>query len=171
MSFLDKLKEYAPSIASAIFTGGATLPALAMKAVSDAMGVDEIKSAPALAEAVANATPEQLLAVKQADNQFAIRMKELGNELTATELADVQDARKNHKDSIMPAALVIFLTLMVALTVAALFYVTIPDKNSSTLYFLLGNIVTAWLSSIAYWVGTTRSSAAKTDMMAKIKTA
>ena len=170
MSLLDKLKEYAPGIASAIFTGGATLPALAMKAVSDAMGVGEIKSVPELAKAVANATPEQVLALKQADNNFAIRMKELGNELTATELADVQDARKNHKDSIMPAALVIFLTLMVTLTVTALFFVKIPTENSSTLYFLLGNIVTAWLSSIAYWVGTTRSSAQKTDLMAKIKT-
>ncbi len=38
MKWLDKLTEYAPDIAAAVLSGGATLPQLALKAVADATG-------------------------------------------------------------------------------------------------------------------------------------
>ncbi len=169
MSFLSKLKSYAPSIASAILSGGATLPAIAIKAVSDAVGLDPDSPRSVIERAVNEATADQILMLKQSDQGFSVRMKELSNDLVSTELGDVQNARLNHKDSIMPAVIVIALTVMVSLSVAGLFFFNIPPANVSTLYFLLGSIVTAWLSSIAYWVGTTRSSSVKTKLMSGIK--
>ena len=72
-SWIDKLKDYAPSIAAAVFSGGATLPQLAAKMISDATGVKV--STAAEAEKVINAaTPDQLLAIKKVDNQHAVEM-------------------------------------------------------------------------------------------------
>ena len=76
MSWLDKLKDYAPSIAAAVFSGGATLPQLAAKMISDATGVKV--STVAEAEKVINAaTPDQLLAIKKVDNQHAVEMAKI----------------------------------------------------------------------------------------------
>lgn len=168
MDWIKKLKEYAPDIATAVLTGGASLPQLALKAVSDVIGT-EVTNEAELATVVEKATPEQMLKLTQANNSFKIRMTELSNELTASELGDLQNAREHHKQSKMPAIICGFLTVMMAMVVVGLFYETVPEANSKLLYFLLGNIVTAWLSSIAYFVGTTRSSSVKTSLMSMRK--
>jgi Flp pilus assembly protein TadB len=166
VKWLNKLKEYAPSIASAVLTGGATLPALAIKAVKDATGV-EINNETELESFVESATPEQLLKVKQADNSFKIRMRELDNELVATELGDVQNARKHHAGSRMPAAICITLTVGLFAFIAALMVTTIPPENARMIDMIFGSYLTAWISSIAYHVGTSRSSSEKNAALMK----
>ena len=105
MNWLNKLKEYAPSIAGAILSGGATLPQLALKAISDATGVNVLNETD-LADMVESASPEVMLKLKQANNSFKIRMRELNNELVSAN----------------------------------------------------------WISTVSYWVGTTRSSADKNKL-------
>lgn len=160
MNWLNKLKEYAPDIAGAILTGGATLPALAMKAISDATGMD-IKNEAELGKAIEVASPDMLFKLKQANSSFTIRMKELSNDLTATELADVQSARDSHKHSYMPSIICIALTLMVSVMGWFIFDTPIPEQNKEIAYMLFGALLAKWGDSIAYWVGTTRSSAEK----------
>jgi len=160
MDWLKKLAEYAPSIAGVVLSGGATLPQLAMKAISDATGVD-ISNETDLADAVERATPEMMLKMKQADNSFKIRMRELDNELVSSELGDTQDARKQHKHSKMPAIICCVLTAGLIAFTSALMFVTVPEANTRLIDTLFGAYLTAWLSCISYWVGTTRSSADK----------
>lgn len=160
MSWLDKLKEYAPDIAMAVLSGGATLPQLALKAVADATG-QEVNDETQMAAVIENASPEVMLKVKQANNSFRIRMTELANELTATELGDVQHAREHNKHSDMPALICGFLSVSVVAFAATLFFVTIPEGNVRLIDTLFGSFLTAWLTSCAYWNGTTRSSANK----------
>jgi len=160
MKWLDKLKEYAPDIAMAILSGGATLPQLALKAVADATG-QEVKDETQMADVIGTASPEIMLKVKQANNSFKIRMAELGNELTAAELGDVQHAREHNKHSIMPALLCGFLSVSVVAFAAALFAFKIPEDNIRLIDTLFGSFLTAWLGSVTYWIGTTRSSANK----------
>lgn len=76
MDWLNKLKQYAPDIAMAVATGGATLPQLAMKAVADAVGND-IKSESDLAAFVGSADQETMLKLKQANNDYKIKELEL----------------------------------------------------------------------------------------------
>lgn len=166
MKWLDKLMDYAPDIAGAILSGGATLPQLALKAISDATGV-EVNDETQAAEAITNASPEIMLKVKQSNNSFKIRMAELGNELTATELADVQHARVTHKDSNMPAFICVSLTLAVLGFAAALMFVEIPEGNVRLIDTLFGAVLTAWLGSLAFFNGTTRSSAQKNDALTR----
>ena len=91
MEWLNKLKDYAPSIASAILTGGATLPQLAYKAISDATGVD-VKSMADAQTAVESATPQQILALKQADHAFEIEKRKMA-------YANTDSARSMHKEN------------------------------------------------------------------------
>jgi hypothetical protein len=160
MDWIKKLKKYAPDIVTAVLTGGATLPQLALKAVADATG-NEVNTQDDLQKAVESATPEMMLKITQANNQFKIRMRELDNEILSSELGDTQDARKNHKHSNMPAAICIGLSIVVTIISIALIFQAIPPDNSQMLNMLIGQIVAAWMASIAYWVGTTRSSANK----------
>jgi len=160
MKWLDKLKEYAPDIAAAVLSGGATLPHLALKAVSDAVGKN-VSTEDDLATIVSDASPEVMLKIKQAGNSFKIRMRELDIELDQAELKDVADARKNHQHSKMPAIICCSLTVLVGLGAYFLFTQTIPVNNEEITYLLFGTLLAKWGDSIAYWVGTTRSSANK----------
>jgi len=168
MDWLKKLKKFAPDIATAVLTGGASLPSLAMKAASDAFGVD-IKTEEQLGKAVEAATPEQMLRVTQANNSFKLRMQELTNEMTYAELGDVQSARKTHKDSKMPAAICITLTLAVISFAGALMILTIPEANQRMLDTLFGSVLTAWLGSLTFFTGTTRSSGKKNDALMSLR--
>ncbi len=166
MKWLDKLTEYAPDIAAAVLSGGATLPQLALKAVADATG-QEVNTEEQMATVVGAASPETMLRVKQSNNAFKIRMAELGNELTATELGEVQHAREHNKHSPMPAVICIMLTVAVVAFGAALMAVEVPEENMRLIDTLFGSFLTAWLASIYYWTGTSRSSAQKTDALTK----
>lgn len=160
MGWIDKLKDYAPDIAMAVLSGGATLPKLAMKAIGDATGVN-ITSIEQAEIAIDAANPNQLLEIQQANQSFKLRMAELSNELTVTELGDVQDARNQHKHSIVPAVLVFMLTAMVAVGMYMLFVVEMPAANRDIGNMAFGQIFMAWLGALTFWNGTTRSSANK----------
>jgi hypothetical protein len=161
MDWTKKLLEYAPDIAAAVFSGGATLPALAIKAIKDATGED-VSTESDIKRVVENITPEQELKLVSANNTFKVDMQRLTNELTYAELADTQQARESHKLSSMPAIICSALTIIITLTGYMIFTLTIPDSNMEIAYLLFGALITKWGDSIAYWVGTTRSSAQKT---------
>lgn len=95
MSWLSKLKDYAPHIASAIISGGATLPSLAMKAIADVTGqdVDTLSQAESI---ISGASPELMLEIKKADNTFKLEMKKLENELI---VAGIEDSQKEHQQT------------------------------------------------------------------------
>ena len=76
-------------------------------------------------------------------------------------LKDRQDARKQHKHSIMPAVIVVALTVMVAAMGAALFMSVIPEGNATLANILFGAVLAKWADAIAYWVGSSRGSAEK----------
>tara|TARA_R110000850_G_scaffold181957_2_gene307358 strand:+ start:14803 stop:15327 length:525 start_codon:yes stop_codon:yes gene_type:complete len=160
-NWTKKLLEYAPDIAGAILSGGTTLPSLAIKAFRDATGTD-VQTQADVQMAVEGMTPDMQLKLTSANNMFKIEMKRLGLELDSNELLDKQDAREHNKHSVMPAAICIVLTLMIAMSGYLIFAHQIPDQNTEIAYLLFGALITKWGDSIAYWVGTTRSSANKT---------
>lgn len=92
MDWLNKLKQYAPDIAMAVASGGATLPQLAMKAVADAVGSD-IKTESDLAAFIGGADQETMLKLKQANNEFKLKELEL-------QLNDLQQEHKTTQETI-----------------------------------------------------------------------
>jgi serine/threonine protein phosphatase PrpC len=131
-----------------------------MKAVADITGA-QVDTVAQMGDIVAQATPEQMERVGHANNAFRIRMRELDNELVAAELADTQNARSEHKHSSMPAVICVVLTALIAATGWLLFTHEVPPPNEQIANILFGALVAKWGDSIAYWVGTTRSSAIK----------
>ena len=82
-------------------------------------------------------------------------------EIDSLYLNDIQNARANNKHSKMPAVICLALTAGMFLFVGALLFITIPEANLRMIDMVFGSYLTAWLGSINYWVGTTRSSAEK----------
>lgn len=78
-------------------------------------------------------------------------------------LADVQHARETHRDHWMPAALTIALWLSTSLMLWGLFKYETPPANKEVVYLLVGQVIGAFSTAVAYWLGSSRGSANKQD--------
>ena len=65
--------------------------------------------------------------------------------------------------SVAKAALTVALFLMVVVVglIAALMYQPTPESNSEVIYLVTGQIIGAFATAIAYWLGSSRGSAEK----------
>lgn len=158
------LAKLAPSIGAAV---GGPLGGAAGAVISDVLGVDNTDDPAQVGAAIAGATPDQLLALKQADQQFQARMAELGfanaKDIEALNAADRKDARQREVSTgdWMPRALAITVTLGFFATLVALMYYGVPDKGGDALLVLLGALGSGWTAIIGYYYGSSAGSAAK----------
>ena len=126
--------------------------------IAAAFGVD--RSAQAVADAVAN-DPEAAVKLREVELRHAEVLAELMTQRYLGEMADTQRARTTHRDSQMPAILTVALFLMVVGLIAALMYQPTPESNSEVIYLVTGQIIGAFATAIAYWLGSSRGSAEK----------
>ena len=87
---LNLVKTVAPSIATAV---GGPLAGMATKMISEALLGKPDGTEDELLQAAKNATPEQLLALKKAEQDFAIKMRELDIDLERISNEDRNSAR------------------------------------------------------------------------------
>lgn len=132
------------------------------KMVANALGVDNTPDA--VAEAI-RSDPDAALKLKKFELENEADIRSHSFKVLDAELKDVQNARKEHKHNPMPAIICCALTVMVAAGAYLLFTSTIPAGNKEIAYLLFGTTLAKWGDSIAYWVGTTRSSAEKTKLI------
>lgn len=130
--------------------------------IASALGVEDTPDA--VAQAI-KADPEAMLKLKQLEIDEASNLRKYQFNVLDAELRDKQSAREAHKHNHMPAAICIALTFLVGAGAYLLFNVVIPGGNKEIAYLLFGTLLAKWGDSIAYWVGTTRSSAEKTKMI------
>lgn len=126
--------------------------------IAAAFGVD--RRAQAVAEAVAN-DPSAAVKLREVELRHAEVLAELMTQRYLGEMADTQHARATHKDSQMPAILTGALFLMVVGLIATLMYQPTPESNSEVIYLVTGQIIGAFATAIAYWLGSSRGSAEK----------
>lgn len=158
MGWKETLASIAPTLATAIggpFAGAAT------KFLAGKFLGNEDASQAELEQFISTANPEQLLLIKESDNEFKLSMAKMGVDVFEIEANDKKNARAEHKHSYMPAALSAGLTLAVAGIVYMLFYLEPPDGSRDVLFMLLGVVIKEWGGAMQYWFGTTRSSANK----------
>lgn len=169
MSFTDILKTVAPWIGTAL---GGPLGGLAVEAAAGALGLSE-KTADGLKAAITGATPEQMLALKKADQEFSLQMQALGfkqiTDLEAIAAGDRKSAREMQISlrSRMPAALSVLVTLGYFGILVGMMTKALVVSDSQALLIMLGSLSTAWGMVMAFWFGTTADSGRKTDMLAK----
>lgn len=104
---------------------------------------------------------ESILKDEKHQLEFLKQMNQHEQAMTSMFLKDTQHARESHKYSVMPAVIVVALTLMVAAMGYALFASVIPESNEALANILFGAVLAKWADSVAYWVGSSRGSAEK----------
>ena len=143
----------APTLGSAL---GGPLGGMASKVICDVLGCAD--NPKAIDQAIQQATPEQLLELKKAEQAFEVQMKELDVDVFKLETQDKQDARgKFSKDwtaRIMGIA-------TVGGFLGYIFLVTIqpPEQNSEALINLvLGSLGGLASAVISFYFGASSSS-------------
>ena len=164
-AILNLVRTVAPTIASAV---GGPLAGMATRAISEALLGKPDGSEQELAEAAAKATPEQLLALKQAENEFAVKMRELDIDLERIANEDRNSARHREiqtKDW-TPRVLA---GLITSGYFGALFYMLVnglpQHGGSEAMLVMLGTLGTAWGGIVAYYFGSSAGSKEKTEAM------
>ena len=143
----------APTIGQAL---GGPLGGMAMNVVADALGCEPNQRS--VEKAIEQATPEQLMELKNKELEFEAKMKELEVDVFALETADKQDARthfaRDWTAKLIGVTMVFFFCAYIAMIT-----VMPPEQNSMELINLvlgyMGGLVSAVIS---FYFGASNSS-------------
>lgn len=158
----DTLATVAPTIAAAL---GGPLAGAAVRTLADVLGV--APSEDDIADIVAAGDHETLLALKEADHTFRLKMRELGIKEDQLYLEDTQSARRayvSHKDRMVPwlaAIVVLGFFSIVVLVLAGQFHVSGALAGT-----LVGYVSAKAEQVISFYFGSSQGSKAKTDALA-----
>jgi hypothetical protein len=162
---LQVLKTVAPTLALAV--GGPFGP-LAAAAIHVALGTTDQASAE---KALVNATPDQLLALKKADQDFEVQIEKLGIEKAKLAYDDTASARAREmsvKDA-TPHILAYGITVGFFGILGYLLWNGKPP-GGDVIMVMLGALGSAWAGVISYYFGSSAGSAAKDGTISKIVT-
>ncbi len=170
---LGFLKKAAPWITAAATGNVPALVSMAAKTVSDVVGGKAGTSADSIAAAVAGATPEQLQALKQADNDFALKMQALGfqhveelEQLAAADRANAREREIQVKDK-TPRILAAVVVILVFAGEGWYFTHGAPSNASPELIGrILGTLDSALILVLSYYFGSSAGSDRKTEILA-----
>ena len=164
-TLLNLVRTVAPSIASAV---GGPLAGMATRAISEALLGKPDGSETELVEAAAKATPEQLLALKTAEQDFVVKMRELDIDLERIANAD-RDSARNREVATKDWTPRVLAALVTGGYFGVLFYMLthgLPTTGGSeAMLVMLGTLGTAWGGIMAYYFGSSAGSKAKDDLI------
>lgn len=164
---MDWLAKLAPTAATLL---GGPLAGLAVEAIGSALGLkDTTKEKITEVLQSGTMTPEQIVAVKQAETDLKVKLKELDIRVEEIAAQDRDSARRMQiqNRSWIPAALTV-------LTVGGFFWLLIGSakgdftlQGSDIMMLLLGVLARETAGVYAYWFGSSSGSAQKTEMLKK----
>ena len=171
---LGFLQKALPWIGAAATGNVPMLVGLAAKTVGDAIGAPVEAKPDAIANAIAGATPEQLAAARKADQDFALKMQELGfkeitdlEQIAANDRANARQREVAAHDSWTPRLLAVVVTVGFFWILG---YMLIkgkpPGAYGDALMLLLGALGTSWGAIIQYYFGSSAGSQAKDRIIA-----
>lgn len=159
------VKTVAPTLATAL---GGPLAGMATRAIAGAVLGDENADEDQIAAALQGATPDTLLALKKADQEFAVKMRELDIDEIKMANEDRASARQREiqtKDK-MPAFIALSALAGFFGILAAMIFVTLPEPAEQPLAVMLGALGTLVTQIGAYYFGSSAGSARKNEMIA-----
>ncbi len=169
MDFTTIIKTVAPWLASAL-TG--PLGGMAVTAIADTLGLTD-KTTDAIKQAISGATPEQMLALKQADQAFAIQMQALGfkqlADMEAIAAGDRKDARGMQvaTRSKVPGMMSFIITVGFLGLLTGMMTGYLKAEDNQAMLLMLGALGVAFGQVINYWLGSTSESGRKTELLAQ----
>ena len=169
MDWKSIVSTVAPWIGTAI---GGPLGGLAVEAAANAFGLSD-KTVEAVKTAVSGATPEQMLALKSADQQFAVQMKKLGfdnvEKLASLAVENTKDARNMQvlTRSQVPAILSVLITLGFFGILIGMLAGVLQASENQALLIMLGALGAAWGAVVNYYFGSSADSGRKTELLSQ----
>jgi len=164
---LNLVRTVAPTIATAV---GGPLAGMATRAISEALLGKPDGTEAELLDAVKSATPEQLLALKKAEQDFAVQMKELEIDLERIDATDRNSARKREAQTgdITPRLLAGAVTCGFFGILSWMIAYGLPINGGEALLVMLGTLGTAWGAIVSYYFGSSAGSREKTQQLNQV---
>jgi len=149
---MEWLKKVAPTIGTLL---GGPLGGIAAQALGDILGGEKTVDAVTNALQKNTLTAEQLAAVKKADADLEIKMKEMGIEVEKLEAADRASARQMQQstNSWTPPVLAAIVTTGFFGILMGLMTGDLKLWDHSGLTMLLGSLSSAWVCVISFYFG------------------
>lgn len=174
MNFIGVVKKIFPAISGLASLGG-PFGVIGANLVGKALGVDKVDPTPdGIAAALAGATPEQMIALKQAESDAVLKIQELGfkdvetmEQLADADAADAR-ARETKVGDRTPEIGFYLLLLAFVVVIIALFRVPVPEPNKAMVFGMIGSLGTIVVGATQYFYGTTRNSGSKDKVIADI---
>lgn len=164
---LNLVRTVAPSIATAV---GGPLAGMATRAISEALLGKPDGTEDELLNAAKSATPEQLLALKQAEQGFVIKMRELDLDLERISNEDRNSARNREikTGDYTPKLLAAAVTFGFFGVLFWMIANGLPANGGEAMLVMLGTLGTAWGAIVSYYFGSSAGSREKTQAMNRI---
>jgi hypothetical protein len=166
---MDFLKKVLPWIGAAASGNVPALLSMGAAEIGKVLGKKVDANADAITAAVAGATPEQILALKQADNDFKLKAQALGFEqerdletISANDRASARQREMSVRDKI-PAILAVGVTAGFFGILLYMLKAGLPGDGREPLLLMLGSLGAGWTSVMAYYFGSSAGSAKKDD--------
>lgn len=166
-ALLNLVRTVAPTLASAV---GGPLAGMATRAISEALLGKPDGAEAELVEAAAKATPEQLLALKKAEQDFAVRMRELDIDIERLSNEDRASAREREVKTgdWTPRVLAAAVTLGFFGVLFWMIAYGLPQNGGEAMLVMLGTLGTAWGGIVQYYFGSSAGSREKNDTISKM---
>jgi hypothetical protein len=171
MNFRTVIGAVAPWIGTAL---GGPLGGMAVDTLGKIFGLSDT-SEESLKTALSGATPDQMLALKNADNDFKLKMQELGFK----QITDLEKIAADDRDSARKREMTVrdLTPMMLAIGVTVGFFSVLgfmlvngkPLSGGDALLVMLGALGGAWGSVISYYFGSSAGSAQKSDLLAGVR--
>jgi hypothetical protein len=169
MQFIGKAL---PFIGAAATGNVPALVAMAAKEIGDALGSKVEPTQAGIVQAVANATPAEFAAIRQAEQDFALKMRELGYK-EATELAklgveNTKDARamQTATRSIIPGVLAVIIVAGFFIILVAMMLGHLKTSDQQALLILLGALSAGFGAVLNFYFGSSHGSQNKDALLA-----
>lgn len=161
------LGKVAPILGAAV---GGPIGGVAVKTIAGALGLGDDVGPQDIAAAVSGANPDQLIALKKADQDFQVTLKKL--DLSAEEIArqDRGSAREREAQTKdwTPALLMMVLTIGFFTLLGFLALAPVPAENMNVLNIMLGVLGTAWTAGVTYYFGSSAGAENKDTMIKQL---
>lgn len=151
-TFKKILGSFAPFLGSMV---GGPFGAQAGKMISSLLLGKENASEEEMQQALATASPETLIKLRELDTAYKVQMATLVNqqqELTNQDRHSARNRQIKLRDPV-PAFLAMFLTLGFFGVLGGLIYFPIRTNVQSLVDVMLGSLGTAWVTAMAYYFG------------------
>lgn len=160
----DIINTVAPTIATAL---GGPLAGTAVRTLSEVLIGSSDASVDELNQAIRNATPEQLLQIKKAEQQFQVKMRELEISVEQLHQKDRASAREREvrKNDNTNKYLAFCITVGFFGILGWMLLYGLPLSGGEALLLMLGSLGTAWISIISYYFGSSAGSKQKNEQI------